>query len=141
MSIRVSLVREASCSALTQPGCAATQPLRAKVDTKRIRFVQCISTEFSQITINSELIEDALRHRGKEADISQITPNSWSSYHRSTAKRTASALQPSNGLILEIGARLEDDLSRFSASGAEALEFPRFCGHTLTFRGECPDAE
>ncbi len=37
------------------------------------------------------------------------------SHHRSTAKRTASLLQPSDGLILEIGPRLEDHLPRFSA--------------------------
>jgi hypothetical protein len=36
-------------------------------------------------------------------------------YHRSTAKGTASLPQPFDGLILEIGPRLEGCLSRFSA--------------------------
>ncbi len=43
-----------------------------------------------------------------------MTTKSWKLYHRPTAKGTASLPQPSDGLNLEIGPRLEGHLSRFS---------------------------
>ncbi len=42
-------------------------------------------------------------------------PKPWNSYHRSTAKGTASLPQPSEGLILEIGPRVDGHLPRLSA--------------------------
>ncbi len=58
-------------------------------------------------------------------------PKPWNSYHRSTAKGTASLPQSSEGLILEIGPRLEGQLSIFSVIQTDpfcrvllAVDFP-----------------
>ena len=65
-------------------------------------------------------------------DISQLSPNSGELYHDSTAKGIASLPQPSDGLILEIGPRMEGDLPLFSAIQTypscrfhQARRFPR----------------
>ena len=53
--------------------------------------------------------------RTSEVRFSRWHPTSGESYHRSTAKGTVSTLQPSDGMILVTGPRLEDDLPRFFA--------------------------
>ena len=50
-----------------------------------------------------------------EPSFPRCHPKPWNLYHRSTAKGTAPLPQPSDGLILKIGPRLEGHLPRFSA--------------------------
>ncbi len=45
--------------------------------------------------------------KGGVADSDKTVERGWKSYHRPTAKEIASPLQPPDGLILEIGPRLE----------------------------------
>ena len=54
-----------------------------------------------------------LASRDAKPTFPRCPPNSWKSYHRFTAKRTASLPQPSDGLILEIGPRPEGHCPNF----------------------------
>ena len=88
------------------------QTLARSLDAGRASTLNCFTTTADIAAMSAEVREDddigpLFRNKYLNPTFPIYHPNSWKSYHFPTAKGTVSPMQPSDGMILVIGPRLE----------------------------------
>ena len=85
-----------------------------KIGAKVVRHGRYVTFQLAEVAVPRDLFRKILSLIDPTFPI--YHPNSWKSYHFPTAKGTVSPMQPSDGMILVIGPRLEGHSVIFLAS-------------------------